>query len=69
MSSRRTVDDLHDLLTTARCIVTYARHIARHSFRASAYALSGRARLLQLELLLLEIACLDAWLAGRQGLR
>ncbi len=46
--------------------MTYARTLARHSFRASAYALSGRARMLMLELLLLEIACLDAWLAGRR---
>lgn len=44
--------------------MTYARTIARHAFRASAYALSGRARLLMLKLLILEIACLDAWLAG-----
>lgn len=45
--------------------MTYARTVARRFFRASAYALFGRERLLQLELLILEIACLDAWLAVR----
>ncbi len=46
--------------------MTHARTITRHSFRASAYALSGRARLLQLELLILEIAYLDEALVREQ---
>jgi hypothetical protein len=45
--------------------MTYARSIAQRSFRASVYALTRRARLLHIELLLLEIDCLQVWLAGR----